>query len=522
MSFFTSNRFLVVVIFLGLGSASVLVPALLTQVRDAAKAPAPDPPPPPQKTLQKDSENALNIDTLRTLADGYSYDLRNSAIKIVASRTARSRARDLLLRDLASRNYERRQDAINALHLLLNNNSFSVTICDQFRDAKSVAAVVKALINVLPQHSRRAINLKAKAPDEAGDEKRLPPSPIRPEYRPSQEQALISLLTNMLCSQPRRGSKYAAAMDAALQAGLVTKWLAKYPFPCSQPENSGFNYKRSDVAFLFDRMAWMSDDPLMADVIITVMQYPMGRKQMRQVGLSASSVRENVNGSHWTRDSWNWVYADDGSDEDEDNDVRMINGEDTAGTLFVPDNITLWDEPTGRPTTRAGARLRSAERSQEEEHLRRRHREAIVVAERGTPLRRENILQRQDSQILQPMNGLSDVEGELNGLLGLSENRAEAAQRDQGLDGYPDHETPEVLDPVAEAEVASELRALEEAVAREEAEESNRAQSRHREMEHLIEHDPEIQGTNEAAQASAAGTSPSPDPRGLLHADPSE
>ncbi|OCT54117.1 hypothetical protein CLCR_00176 [Cladophialophora carrionii] len=521
MSFFASNRFLVAVIFLGFGTASVAVPALLARVRDAAKAPAPDPPPSPQKTLQKDSENALNIETLRTLADGYSYDLRNSAIKIVASRTARSRARDLLLRDLASRNYERRQDAINALRLLLNNNSFGVTICDQFRDAKSVAAVVRALINVLPQHSRHASRLKAKAPDEAGDETGLPPSPIRPEYRPSQEHALMSLLTNMLCSHPRRGFKYTSAMDAALQAGLVTKWLANYPFPCAQPENSGFNYKRSDVAFLFDRMAWMSDDPLMADAIITVMQYPTGRKQMRQVGLNASSVRENVNVGHWTRNSWDWVYAEEGSDEDADNDVRMVNGEDTAGTLFMPDNITLWDEPMGRPTTRAGARLRSAERSQEEEHLRRRHREAIVVAERGTPLRRENILQREDSQILQPMNGVSDVEGELNGLLGLSENRVESVQGGQGPSGYRVHEAPEVLDPVAEAEVDSELRALEEAVARQEAEESNRAQSRHREMEQLIEHDPEIQGTNESAHRPAGATTLSPDTRSLAREDPS-
>jgi hypothetical protein len=520
MSFFTSNRFVVTLIVLGFGTAYVAVPALLRQVRDAAKAPAPEPPPPPRKSLQKDSENALNIETLRTLADGYSYDLRNSAIKIVASRTARSRARDLLLRDLASRNYERRQDAINALRLILNNSSFSPTICDQFRDAKSVAAVVAALINVLPQHSQRASNPNSKAPDEAGDVKRLPPSPIRPEYRPSQELTLISLLTNMLCSHPRRGFKYTSAMDAALRTGLVTKWLANYPFPCAQPENSCFNYRRSDVALLFDRIAWMNDDPLMADVIIIVMQYPMGRKQMRQVGLNASSVRENVNIGRGARDSWNWGYAEDGSDEDDDLDVRMVNGEDTAGML-MPDNITLWDEPMGRPTTRAGARLRSAERSQEEEHLRRRHREAIVVAERGTPLRRENILQREDSQVLQPMNGVSDVEGELNGLLGLSEDRLESAQGDEVPDGCPVYEAAEVLDPVAEAEVASELRALEEAVALEEAEESNRAQSRHREMEHLIEHDPEIQGTNEAVGRPAELANPSQDMRSLAREDPS-
>jgi hypothetical protein len=290
-------------------------------------------------------------------------------------------------------------------------------------------------------------------------------------------------------------------MDAALQAGLVTKWLANYPFPCSQPENSSFNYKRSDIARLFDRVAWMSDDPAMENIVFSIMQYPMGRKQMRQVGLSASNVREKVNDDHRERDSWNWDspgWVDgDGGAEDEDNDVRMVNGEDTAGVVPVPDGLTLWDEPMGRPTTRAGARLRSAERSQEEEHLRRRHREAIVVAERGAPLTRENILQREDSQILQPMNGVSDVEGELNGLLGLSENNRNESVGDTGL---PDPCTvyeaaEETLDPVAEAEVDQEMRALEEEV---EAQETNRAQRRHREMEQLIGEDPEIQGTNEA------------------------
>ena len=226
-------------------------------------------------------------------------------------------------------------------------------------------------------------------------------------------------------------------MDAALQAGVVTKWLANYPFPCTLPENVDFNYKRSDVCRLFERVAWMSDDPVMADVIFSVTQSPTGRKQLRQVGLSASSVRENVNVGLRERDSWNWGssgWADGNGDDDDDgdNDVRMVNGEDTAGPVPVPDNMTLWDEPMGRPTTRAGARMRSGERSQEEEHLRRRHREAIVVAERGAPFRRENIiLQSENSQILQLMNGVSDVEGELNGLLGLSQNnRIESALGD--------------------------------------------------------------------------------------------
>lgn len=416
MSLFTSNRFLIAVLVVGLGAAYFSIPATLQQVKDAARAPPPEPRP-PTKRLQKDSENSLKIDTLRTLADGYSYELRTSAIKIVASRTVRCRAKGLLLRDLASKDYSRRDHAINGLWMLLYHPSLSETkVSSEFEDHTTIKAIVRALINVLPLHNVSS-NSKGKDREESN---RLPPSPVRPLHRPAHELSLLIMLNNVLQAMNRRSTRstVSAAVYSALKSGLVTRWLANYPFPCTLPENSGLNFKRSDVSRLFDRMAWMTDDPVMADIILEVMQYPLGRKQMRDVGLSASSYKENVDRHVWDS-GWgesNWA------DADENNDVRMIHGEDTAG-VAPRDYITVWEEtirPT-RPRPRAVVRLRSAERSQEEEHLRRRHREAIVVAERGTPLRRENILQRENSQILQPMNGVSEVEGVLNGLLGLSD-----------------------------------------------------------------------------------------------------
>ncbi len=503
MSLFTSDRLLVACLFLGFGTAYIAVPALLQQVKNAARAPVPEPPPQP-KTLQKDSENSLKIETLRTLANGFSYELRNSAFKIVASRVYRSTAREMLRRDLASRDYNRRQDAINAMKMLLNNNSLNDAMPGAFRGQNTVAAIVKALIKVLPQHERR----EKESHDSEDGVRPLPPSPVRPSHRPSQELALLFILGSILGKLGRTSWQYAEASDAALRAGVVTGWLAKYPFPCTLSENSSFNYKRSDVARLFDRMARWEDDPLMAEVIRLINVSPHGRRQMRSVGLSASSVRENVNVDQREREAWNWrssSWADADDTDEDDNDVMMVNGEDTAGFLRVPDNITAWDEPTGRTTTRAGARFRSAERSQEEEHLRRRHREAIVVAERGAPLRRENILQREDSRTLQPMGGVSDVEGALNGLLGLSESRSEIAEEDEVPEHYPNLEADEVLDPVAEAEVTLELEALEARVQAEEAEERDRAQRRHLEMEQLIEEDPEIQGTSRATDQSIEG-----------------
>lgn len=516
MSFFTSNRFLAIVLFIGFGTAYVTIPALLQQIKDATKAPTPEPAP-PAKTLRKDSENALNIETLRTLADGYSYDLRISAIKIVASRVARSRSRDLLLHDLASKNYHRREDAINALHLL---TALSDTVGDQFRDAKSIAAVVKALINVLPQHWQHEAAMKGKDRDSAEDQKwPFPPSPIRPAFRPAQENALLMILHDMIHCHSRRDYDHNhtsnPSVGAALSAGLVTRWLAKYPFPCTRPENSWLNYKRVDITALFNAKAWYNDDVAMASIFGSIKTHPLGAKQLRQAGLSAEPARKNINLMQAEHDSWNarwdssmeFIHADDvDEDEDEDHDVRMVNGEDTAGLLPVPDNITLWEEPTGRPTTRAGARLRSAERSQEEEHRRRRRREAVVVAEPGAPLRRENILQRENSQPLLPLNGNGDGEGELNGLLRLSAVGSTVIVQEPDHDSHPDqpvHASVENIDLVP-SEASEEPHAMVEEEEEEEevAQEIDRAQRRHRAIEQLIEEDQEIQGGSIAEASS--------------------
>ncbi|KIV85741.1 hypothetical protein PV11_01403 [Exophiala sideris] len=418
MSFFYSNRFLVAVLVVALGTACYTTPGLLQRVKDEARAPEPEPPP-PRRRLQKDSENALKVESLRTLADGYSFELRTSAIKIVASRTVKSRTKDLLLRDLASKDDDRRNDAINGMWLLLYHPALTDKNYVSIFGSKGIVAAVRALINVMPLHNvqRQGSN---------SDPRKLPPSPILPPGRPAQEVSLLILLGHLLShsllledSGQSRTADY--PIKAALKAGLVTEWLAHYPFPCALPEHQCFNFKRSDTVRLFERDKWRMDDQLMASVISHVSRHPLGRKQMIDAGLDTRRGHRQAAEHH----SWNFtpfrrpVWAADAQNDD---DVRMFGGEDTAG--IVNDDLTVWEEPILRPVG-VTARQRSSERSQEEEHLRRRHREAIVVAERGAPLRRENILQRSDSRVLQPMNGVSEVEGVLNGLLGLSDEHVE-------------------------------------------------------------------------------------------------
>lgn len=67
---------------------------------------------------------------------------------------------------------------------------------------------------------------------------------------------------------------------------------------------------------------------------------------------------------------------DEDDDDDEDSDVWMVDGEDTAGSY------------------RGSSSRRPLEGSAEEQALRRRRREAMVLSEGGRPLGRDDIIQQ--------------------------------------------------------------------------------------------------------------------------------
>lgn len=145
-------------------------------------------------------------------------------------------------------------------------------------------------------------------------------------------------------------------VPAALEAGIIARWLNKYPFPCALTEPS----RRQDVVMLMK--TWWSDDAVMSAIFGTLTQHPDGIKQLRKHGLMGSIIEEND--------------QDDDDDDDVDSDVWMVDGEDTAGSY------------------RRSSSRRHQESSAEEQALRRRRREAMVLSEGGRPLGREDIIQR--------------------------------------------------------------------------------------------------------------------------------
>lgn len=166
----------------------------------------------------------------------------------------------------------------------------------------------------------------------------------------------------------------------ALRAGVVSKWLSKYPFPCADPANPG---RRQDVQELCD--SWWQDDHVMSEIVRFISRDTVGRIQLRQHGLMAATLLAE-------HDS----VADGGnenvslSDTSSEEDIRMGDGDDTAGLVTQQDQLTTPRPGTshGQPRPRDGG----AE-SIEEQNIRHRRREAIVISDGTGPLRRENIIE---------------------------------------------------------------------------------------------------------------------------------
>lgn len=140
-------------------------------------------------------------------------------------------------------------------------------------------------------------------------------------------------------------------VEAALEAGIVSRWLSKYPFPCALTEPS----RKQDVVMLMK--TWWSDDAVMSSIFSTISSHPDGAKQLRKYGLMGSMIEEN-----------------DHDDEGWDSDVWMVDGEDTAGS---------------RPVSSRRVREGTAE----EQAVRRRRREAMVLSDGGRPLGNDDIIQ---------------------------------------------------------------------------------------------------------------------------------
>ncbi|KAJ5902402.1 hypothetical protein N7495_002930 [Penicillium taxi] len=295
------------------------------------------------RIISDGTEEALKLDTLLKLSESTSHELRSASLRIIAERSSKGESRDLLLEDLSSKNKVRQNKALTALHFLVSNRALSRTsVCNRLRDVPTYTAIVNCLCNFLDEHTEQTSSTN---------------SPILPKTRPTREKKALQIL-NILLPQN---------IAAALEAGIISRWLNKYPFPCALAEPS----RRQDVVLLMK--TWWSDDAVMSSIFSTLASHSDSIKQLRKYGL-LGSMGSMIEERHGHDDD------DDDDYDDADSDAWMFDGDETAGSI--------------RQSSR-----RPAEGNAEEQALRRRRREAIVISEGGRPIGSDDIFQRpiQDS-----------------------------------------------------------------------------------------------------------------------------
>ncbi|OXV09327.1 hypothetical protein Egran_02917 [Elaphomyces granulatus] len=215
-----------------------------------------------EKIISQGTEDALKLETLQKLSES-SSDLRAAALRIVSERSTKDVTRKLLLEDLASKDRGRRNKALTAMYFLVSNRSLSRTsVSGQLKDLRTYAALIDCLCNFLDEHT---------------EETSTTVSPILPKTRPVCEKKALSTLNFILGEN----------ISAALEAGIVSRWLLKYPFPCAV----GPEPRRHDVVQLMETM-W-SDDPVMSSIIRTLSGHRDGKRQLRKYGLMVMEENEN-------------------------------------------------------------------------------------------------------------------------------------------------------------------------------------------------------------------------------------
>ncbi|CAG7972478.1 unnamed protein product [Penicillium nalgiovense] len=257
------------------------------------------------------------------------------ALRIISERSTKGDTRDLLLEELASRNKVQQRRALNALNFLVSNRALTRTsICSRLADIPTFTAIINCLCNLLEEHVEKTSTTN---------------SPILPKTRPMGEKKALNILNVLLPEN----------IPGALEAGIISRWLCRYPFPCAVAEPS----RRRDVVILMK--TWWSDDVVMSSIFSSLSSHPDGIKQLRKHGLMGSMIEENDHDDD-----------DDDDDDDGDSDVWMVDAGDAGGSF-------------GRTPSR-----RLQEGSPEEQALRRRRREAMVLSDGGRPIGNDDIIQR--------------------------------------------------------------------------------------------------------------------------------
>ena len=290
-------------------------------------------------------------------------------MKIIIDRVLREGpAWDIIIRDIAGTDMERRDKALACLRFLcpysnLLLRSMHDEVCRSFAGV-AVFGSRQAEIVICRHSTYKAIvdclcNLLPEAQIAEKD----------PTFRTQPERNALYLIHQIV------------SMDVAkaLEAGVISRWLAQYPFGGL---NASTYNKKKTVMDLIDNGRF-NEDSEFRDTMQSMLRYmsstPALRKEMVEHGLldvpKGNDITVDVNFSRCEKRPWTDYLQDD---------WQMT---EASPRTYAYIDRTRRGIPVGTSN-----RLR--EDSFEEQALRRRRREAMVLGEVGRPIQRADIIER--------------------------------------------------------------------------------------------------------------------------------
>ncbi|RDL36837.1 Uncharacterized protein BP5553_06189 [Venustampulla echinocandica] len=305
--------------FLGLGLGTCAVISLMRRVLVHYRDAAilPQSENKPQYITQE-VEDSLKLSTLDKLLDSPNYCIQETASIIICERALHDESSiDAILYFITRPDYDTREKAVKTLTYMMNSSTIRL-----INKPATYAALVKSLEYSLTDYEHNPYDLE-------WDNWHL---------RDTVEQECLMLLVPLV-------DKF--GVDSLVKTRFVERWLAKEPW--------GRDERERQINFLES----LRTRNRLNELTLPLIRDLAGRRQLCKAKLLPQDFEWEIPGPR---------------------DVRMINGEGTAGEDFD----AMFVE--GR---------RRRDQSTEEEHIRRRHREAMVLNDGTRPLGRDDIIQRE-------------------------------------------------------------------------------------------------------------------------------
>ena len=207
----------------------------------------------------------------------------------------------------------------------------------------------------------------------------------------------------------------------ALEAGVISRWLGQYPFGGTDASE---DKKKKIVTEILDNISYYEDSDFgrtMRAMLFCMSRTPSLRKEMVEHGLLdfPKSHESTVGVELPRREQWPWTdHVQDDWDMSE-----------ALPRTYSHTNRTRRSVPVGTSN-------RPREESFEEQALRRRRREAMVLGEVGRPIERADIIER-DSAALDPFGSQN---------LGSLEEESEEEESEQPVAAISDEDVEEELE----------------------------------------------------------------------------